>query len=67
VNVGSAGTRPLGTGLPAVEVVSAWRGGVVLGAWESHVHGLVTSQAIGKAPSSLSRIIFLVAQANFLC
>jgi hypothetical protein len=27
VNVGSAGTRPLGTGLPAVEVVSAWRRG----------------------------------------
>jgi hypothetical protein len=27
VNVGSAETRPLGTGLPAVEVVSAWRRG----------------------------------------
>ena len=27
MNVGSAGTRPLGTGLPAVEVVSAWRRG----------------------------------------
>jgi hypothetical protein len=27
VNVGSAEIRPLGTGLPAVEVVSAWRRG----------------------------------------
>jgi hypothetical protein len=31
VNVGSAEARPLGTGLPAVEVVSAWQRGRSIG------------------------------------
>ena len=54
MNVGSAGTVPWG--LDYLRLKWSQRGGegVVLGAWESHVHGLVTIQAIGKAPLRLA-------------
>jgi len=55
VNVGSAEIRPLGTGPPAVEVVSAWRRGrssVSVGKPRTR---LETIQAIAKAPSWRSK------------
>jgi hypothetical protein len=55
VNVGSAETRPLGTGLPAVEVVSAWRRGrssVSVGKPRTRPE---MNQVVAKAPSWRSK------------
>jgi hypothetical protein len=55
VNVGSAETRPLGTGPPAVEVVSAWRRGrssVSVGKPRTRLEMI---QAVAKAPSWRSK------------